>query len=243
MSTTRQPCRTHPSLPLVTLVALTALVTFQLSACGGDSGGGAESVPLAPLPPPVAQPVLNTLNAAGSTASLEARTSMAPTDGAGAASVFDDFQPAAAVTIGSVKWQGIYCVQAAGAAAPAATASEFVLSIHADMAGRPDTSSALLQTRFTPAQAAQTLERQTNGLSCGTAANTGWSLYDYSATLPTPFVAVAGTRYWVRVQAVSPSYAVYWGWRAGTTANAQSLLLFAGNYETLTLDRALQLAP
>jgi hypothetical protein len=45
------------------------------------------------------------------------------------------------------------------------------------------------------------------------------------------------------VQAVTPSYDVYWGWRSGTTANAQSLMLFMGAYDTFTLDRALRLAP
>ena len=231
----------HPVHPLarpntLRAAALAGLTTL-LAACGGGGGDDADT------PPVVAQPVLSTLNAAGSGGSYEARTSMAPSNGADASSMFDDFQPTAAVSIASVKWQGIYCVQAANAAAPAATATEFVVSFHADDAGRPVTSSALLQARFTPTQAAQTPDRQVAGLSCGTAASTTWSLYDYSVTLPTPFAAAAGTRYWVRVQAVTPSYDVYWGWRSGTTANAQSLMLFMGAYDTFTLDRALRLAP
>lgn len=214
-----------------------ALVTL-LAACGGG-GDSADSAP-----PALVQPVLNTLNAAaGGGTSYEARTSMAPTNGAEASSMFDDFQPAAAASIASVKWQGIYCVQAASAPAPAATATEFVVSFHADNAGRPVTTSTLAQARFTPTQAAQTLAGQVANLSCGTAASTTWALYDYSVTLPTPFAAAAGTRYWVRVQAVTPSYDVFWGWRSGTTANAQSLMLFMGNYESFTLDRALRLAP
>jgi hypothetical protein len=143
----------HPVHPLarpntLRAAALAGLTTL-LAACGG---GGDD----ADTPPVVAQPVLSTLNAAGSGGSYEARTSMAPTNGADASSMFDDFQPTAAVSIASVKWQGIYCVQAANAAAPAATATEFVVSFHADDAGRPVTSSALLQARFTPTQAAQT---------------------------------------------------------------------------------------
>lgn len=214
-----------------------ALVTL-LAACGGG-GDGADT----PLPAAV-PPVLDTLNpAAGGVASYEARTSMAPTNGADATSMFDDFQPTAAASIGSVKWQGIYCVQAASAPAPAPTATEFVVSFHADSAGRPVTTSTLLQARYTATQAAQTPGGQVPNLSCGTAASTTWALYDYSVTLPTPFAAAAGTRYWVRVQAVTPSYDVFWGWRSGSTANAQSLMLFMGNYDTFTLDRALRLAP
>jgi hypothetical protein len=53
----------------------------------------------------------------------------------------------------------------------------------------------------------------------------------------------AGTRYLVRVQAVTPSYDVSWGWRSGTTANAQSLMLFMGNCDSFTLGRAIRLAP
>jgi hypothetical protein len=231
-SPTLRPTSLRRALRAATVASLATL----LAACGGG-GDSAET------PPVVVPPVLNTLNAAGGSATYEARTSMAPANGAEAASMFDDFQPVAATSIASVKWQGIYCVQAASAPAPAATATEFVVSFHADNAGRPVTTSALLQARFTPTQAAQTPERQVAGLSCGTAASTTWALYDYSVTLPTPFAAAAGTRYWVRVQAVTPSYDVYWGWRSGTTANAQSLMWFMGNFETFTLDRALRLAP
>jgi len=217
--------------------ALACLATV-LAACGG--GGDSSDTP----PPPVVQPVLDTLNpAVGGGTSYEARTSMAPTNGADASSMFDDFQPTAAARIASVKWQGIYCVQAASAPAPAPTATEFVVSFHADNAGRPVTTSTLAQARFTAAQTGQTPGGQVANLSCGTAASTTWALYDYSVTLPTPFAAAAGTRYWVRVQAVTPSYDVFWGWRSGSTANAQSLMLFMGNFDSFTLDRAIRLAP
>ena len=45
------------------------------------------------------------------------------------------------------------------------------------------------------------------------------------------------------MQAVTPSYAVHWGWRAGTASNLQSLQLYNGNFEGFALDRAIQLAP
>lgn len=221
--------------------AATLAACLALAACGGGGGDGGSTPPPPPPPPPAA--LLDTLNAAGAGGSIEARTSMQPTNGAEGSTVFDDFSLTTAASITTLRWQGIYCVQANGAAAPAATASEFVVRIHADVAGRPNLASALLQARYTPAQAGQTFERNVGGLSCGSATGTNWALYDYSATLPTPFAAAANTRYWISVEAVTPSYDVYWGWRAGTTANGQSLLRFTGNYDVLTLDRALRLAP
>lgn len=225
----------HPTQHHRRRLAACAASAVWLAACGGGDGG-------APAVPPM-QPLLNTLNAAGASTTIEARTSMLPASGGEPAAVFDDFQLTAAAQIATVRWQGIYCVQLAGAAAPAPTATEFIVSFHADVSGRPNTASSLLQARFTPSQAAQTLERRMGGLSCGSATDTHWVLYDYSATLPSAFAAAAGTRYWVRVQAVTPSADVYWGWRSGTNANAQSVMLFLGAFDVFTLDRALQLAP
>jgi hypothetical protein len=79
------------------------------------------------------------------------------------------------------------------------------------------------------AQAGQTFEKNVSGLTCGTAANTTWPFSLYSATLSSPFTAEAGTKYWLSIQATTPSYAVYFGWRDGTVYNNLSLQLFAVN--------------
>ena len=134
-------------------------------------------------------------------------------------------------------------MQADGSAAPAATATQFVVAIYADNAGRPNTAAPLLQTTVTPAAAGQTFERNVANVTCGSANNTNWSLYDYRLTLPTPLAVAANTTYWVSVQAISPSYDVYWGWRAGTANNNLSLMLFQGAYTSYTLDRAYSLLP
>ncbi|MCE9658900.1 MAG: hypothetical protein K8R60_10100 [Burkholderiales bacterium] len=229
--------RTAPKLrSLVALAALAALV-----GCGGHNSG--DDDPVAPAPP--AAPLRSSLIPAGSNTNLiEARTSQAPTQaGAAPSTVYDDFRLATAGTAASVSWQGIYCVQADGAPAPAATASQFIIVLYPDSAGRPNLAAPLSTTTVTPGGANQVLERNVSGLTCGSAANTTWALYNYSATLTAPVSLAAGTTYWISVQAVTPSYDVYWGFRAGATDNSLSLIRFMGVYDTFTFDRAFALNP
>ena len=218
---------------LVALAALAALV-----GCGGDSNDDDDG-------PAASAPLRSTLVASGSNTNLiEARTSQAPTAvGAEASTVYDDFRLTSAASVASVSWQGIYCVQADGAPAPAATASQFVVVLYPDSAGRPNLAAPLATTTVTPGGANQTLERNVTGLSCGSAVNTTWALYNYRATLAASVSLAAGTTYWVSVQAVTPSYDVYWGFRAGATDNSLSLLRFLGAYDVLTFDRAFALNP
>lgn len=241
--------RARPGARLATWSSALALATaFALAGCGGHSGGGDDDDEVGgppPPPPPASAPLRSSLVAAGSNTNLiEARTSQAPTaPGAAPSTVYDDFRLTAAGTVTSVSWQGIYCVQANGAAAPAPTATQFIITFYPDAAGRPDLAAPLGTTTVTPAAANQTFERNFPGLSCGSASNTTWGLYDYRATLAAPIALAAGTTYWFAVQAVTPSYDAYWGFRAGTTDNSLSLLRFMGAYETLTFDRAFALHP
>jgi hypothetical protein len=237
--------------------ALQLVLLATLAACGGGGDDAPPQAPVqgppppppsppAPPPPPAPQALHTSLNAAGTNGNIiEARTSQAPTAaGAAPSTVFDDFRVTSAASIASVAWQGIYCVQANGSPAPAATASQFVIAIHADLAGRPNLAAApLVQTTVTAAAAGQTFERNVANLSCGSASNTTWALYDYQASLPAPVAVAANTTYWVSVQAITPSYDVYWGWRAGTADNNLSLMLFQGAYDVLTFDRAYSLLP
>ena len=223
----------------VVLVALTAL-----AGCGGHDDSNDSPAPIA-VTPAASAPLRTSLNAAGSNGNLiEARTSQAPTlAGAAPSTVYDDFRLTTAGTVASVAWQGIYCVQANGAGAPAPTASQFIVAIYADSAGRPALGTPLATTTVTATAAGQTFERNFPGLSCGAAANTTWALYDYRAALGTPLALAANTTYWVSVQAVTPSYDVYWGWRAGTADNNLSLIRFQGVYDVLTFDRSYSLVP
>jgi len=232
-----------PTLPLsrprFARLGLPLAIAATLAACGGNNDDEAAAAP----PPAPAAALRTSLNATGGNTGIEARTSQAPTNGAAPSTVYDDFRLTTASTIASVTWQGVYCVQANGSPAPAATASQFVVAIYADNAGRPNIAAPLAQTTVTAAAANQTFERNYAGVTCGTATNTTWSLYDYRVSLPTPLAVAANTTYWVSVQAISPSYDVYWGWRAGIADNNMSLSRFQGVYDTYTLDRAYSLRP
>jgi len=212
-------------------LALTLAAWFALSACGSETEPEPEGPAVSTIVPPT------------SGGYVEARTSQIVTDGSGPSQVFDDFTFDEDVTIRDVDWQGIYCVQTPGAAAPAPTASSFTISIYPDQAGRPNLAAPAHTSTYSVAQAGQTFEKNVSGLTCGTAANTTWPFYLYSVTLSSPFTAEAGTKYWLSIQATTPSYAVYFGWRDGTVYNNLSLQLFDGTYTTYNIDRAYSLTP
>lgn len=214
----------------------TALLAALLlaTACGGDS-----SEP--PPPPPPDEPTRTTIVPPTSSGYVEARTSQIVTDGSPPSWVFDDFILDENTTIRSVGWQGIYCVQQPNAPAPSPTASSFTVTFYSDVSGRPNTAAPLQSSTYTVAQAGQVFQKTVSGLTCGTAANTTWPFYLYSVQLSTAFNATAGTKYWISVQATTPSYAVYFGWRDGTPDNNLSLQLFDGSYTTYPIDRAYSL--
>lgn len=223
----------HSSWSHVAL-ALTAMIVT--SACG--DGGSAPNNP--PNNPPNNSPTtyLTTLVTANSSVPLGTRTSQAPTNGQPAGPAFDDFTLISNGSIKTVSWQGTYCTQTSGAAAPSPTASNFVISIYPDASGRPNIAGRLQTATFTAAQAGERLESTVPGLACGPSTNTTFGLYTYSATLSPAFTAAAGTKYWISIVATTPSYDVIWGWRDGSSANNLSLQSFSGTYTQLTIDRA-----
>lgn len=210
------------------------LASAALSGCKGKKDG-----PSAPTVVPGRSTIIETSNPGY----IEARTSQIVTNGALPSTVFDDFTPTSGYTIRSIQWQGIYCVQQKGAAAPAPTASAFTVKFYTDVSGRPNVASPVASETFTIAQVAQTFDKNVPGLNCGSAPNTTWPFYRYAVTLRTPVVVAAGTKYWLSVQATTPSYDVYWGWRDGAVDNRSSLVLFNGAYTTYPVDRAYSLAP
>jgi hypothetical protein len=219
-------------------VAAHAVLMLGLVACGSDSGPDQEDDD--PTPPP---PDQSTLVPSGTPGFIEARTSQIVTNGGAPSWVFDDFTFSTAGTIRTVRWQGIYCVQQPNAPAPTPTASSFTVTFYEDVSGRPNTATPLQASTYTVAQAGQVFDKTVGGLFCGTAANTTWPFYNYAVTLSTPFSAAAGTKYWISVQATTPSYDVYFGWRDGTANNNLSLQLFDGVYTTFNVDRAYALEP
>ena len=91
-------------------------------------------------------------------------------------------------------------------------------------------------------QTNQTFNGAFTNATCNNATNTTWALYSYSVALPTGFVAAPGARYWISIQAQTPSGNPVWGWRRGTTSNGVALHLFNGQVVTLT-DRAFAMTP
>jgi len=229
---TARRARIHRQATRSTVAALSLI----LGACKGK-----ESPTQPTLPPPTTS--RSTVVPTATVGYVEARTSQIVSNGAAPSAVFDDFTFTGASTIRTVSWQGIYCVQVANAGAPAPTATAFRVSFYTDVAGRPNLSTPIQSSTFTLAQVGQTFDKNVSGLTCGTAPNTTWPFYRYSTTLATPFVATAGTKYWISIQALTPSYDVFWGWRDGTPDNASSLQLFQGTYTTYLIDRAYGLTP
>ncbi|MBC7843830.1 MAG: hypothetical protein H7099_16030 [Gemmatimonadaceae bacterium] len=217
-------------------IVIVAGVALAMTACKGKKDG-----PTAPSGTPITS--RGSTVPAASAGYVEARTSQIVSNGALPSQVFDDFTFTAASTIRTASWQGIYCVQIAGSAAPAPTATSFRVSFYADSSGRPRLGTPLSSTTYTVAQSGQTFEKNQGNLTCGTAANTNWSFYRYTATLSTPFAAAANTKYWFSVQALTPSYDVYFGWRDGIVDNSSSLQLFNGTYTAYPFDRAFALTP
>lgn len=241
MRSPRSPRPDRPALRLRSLqgrsrwLGLVVGLAVTLSACGSDSSD--------PPPPPPEGPTRTTLVPDGNSGYIEARTSMVVGDGSPASWVFDDFTLDADATIGTVAWQGIYCIQTVGSSAPTPTASGFTVSFYSDVSGRPAVGSPLQTSTYTLAESNQRFIRNVSGLTCGTATPTEWSFYNYEVDLDASFHATAGTKYWISVQANTPSYAVYFGWRDGTPDNLLSLQLYDGSYTVFDVDRAYSLAP
>ncbi|MEZ5283249.1 MAG: fibronectin type III domain-containing protein, partial [Vicinamibacterales bacterium] len=184
----------------------------------------------------------STLNPAGVPTFIQALASMRIANGQ-SVRTFDDFTFPAGSTFRQVAWQGIYCVEDNSASAPSPTASAFVVSVYPDQGGRPNLNASLGSVTVPVAQVNQTFNGVFVGASCGAASSTRWSLYSYATTLPASFTAQPGVRYWLSVEAITPSFAVVWGWRSGTVDNRVALQLSGSTFTTLTLDRAFALAP
>jgi hypothetical protein len=112
------------------------------------------------------------------------------------ATAYDDFSFGAAETITGVTWQGGYFNGSP------ASISDFALQIWSDSGSGPNVS---LFSAIIAGNAGETfLGAQFPGL-----------VYAYNATLTTPFLAQAGTTYWL---SIVPDIDVppQWGWQTGT---------------------------
>jgi hypothetical protein len=192
--------------------------------------------PAGPPPPSINSAVYTTLNAAGTvTGSLDVVWS----ERAGSdRQVYDDFVIAGGATIRTISWQG-----RRDAARPI---TRIYVAIMADGGDRHPARQyadqrpvALWSATYA---ADQVNERLEVSVACENAPQTQCGYYDYSVGMMTPFVATAGTRYWLMIQAES-SLAQETGfcWRKGTRDNGFSTGNIAGT--THPWDMAFALRP
>lgn len=152
---------------------------------------------------------------------------------------FDNFSLAQNAFIEDVLWQGSYFNIAVvnGAFNPPANATGFGVAFYGDSAGTP--GSLLSTYTFSPAGAGQSFVAQQ-----AFNAALGLGIYNYAATLTSPFLAIAGTPYWLSIYAFSPLPSpteAQWGWNGGTGGNGSSFQIAQGVGGSVNFDRAFSL--
>lgn len=115
--------------------------------------------------------------------------------------VWDAFTLASATAITEVQWRGAYTNYLSGAGQ--SPVYDFTVAIFASIPGgfQPDIVSPPLARYHTNGNAGETPAGSAGGVA----------MYDYHFTLPSPFQAAAGTKYWIQIiayQGVTPTY----GW-------------------------------
>ena len=127
--------------------------------------------------------------------------------------IYKDFTLTSTQTVREVDWRGGYIQNAAFG-----RVTDFTLTFYDSTAGgtqpnatRPDTPETTYLAKYTVGgNAGETLA----GVVGGT------TMYDYKFVLPTPFQAVAGTKYWLRIEAAQGTFPD-WGIALGTGGNGQ----------------------
>lgn len=124
----------------------------------------------------------------------------------------DDFVSSESGAVRTIAWQGVRTT--------ARRPSGFYLSFFSDNgSGFP-----LLEVYVATFTMAEVNERLVATHACENSPQQQCSAYDYSVTLPAPFSIVAGTRYWLLIQAESPQFMESnWSWRRGLNDNGRSI--------------------
>ena len=165
------------------------------------------------------------------------KSSWYPPDGLdGDAYCWDNFTLATGTAITESRWRGGYELHPSGGESPA---YDFEVSVYRSIAGdsQPDLGPGGRLVHYMAGGNAAEKVAGTFG---------GVNLYDYRLVLPSPFQAVAGTRYWVEIVAwqgiVAPSYAPDWGLAVGTGGNNSHFrFITGGTYQSITNDLAFSL--
>ncbi len=132
---------------------------------------------------------------------------------------YDDFTLPTAQAITQVRWRGGYSYAAAYG-----HVSNFTITFYESIAGGS-------QPHLTNPQLPEIYLAHYNvgGIAGETAAGTfgGIAMYDYSYTLSSPFLAAAGTKYWIRIEGVQAGYPD-WGLASGSGGDGQHFQFSTG---------------
>lgn len=131
--------------------------------------------------------------------------------------VWDDFTLQADRKITGIKWFGVYDPSRLGAGGPVL---DFGVSIYPSIAvgTEPHVADPPL------------VEYQTGGNAGETSIGSvgGHTVYAYIFSLPTPFAAAAGVKYWVQIEAIQHGSTPDWCMAAGSGGNGRHYLRGAG---------------
>ena len=120
---------------------------------------------------------------------------------------FEKFTLATTTGISHLRWRGGYV----GNNQASNPVVEFIIKIYGSTANGfyPDLANPHLKKYTITGNASETAEGLFGGVQ----------MYDYSVTLPTSFVATAGTGYWIQIEASQYGYPLTWGHATGAGGN------------------------
>jgi hypothetical protein len=145
---------------------------------------------------------------------------------------FEKFSVTATQDITDVRWRGGFDPSFYVAANPVV---EFVIKFYASTSGGAyvDLASPVLMKVTLSGNASQTPAGVAGGVQ----------MYDYHATLPSSFHAVAGTTYWIQIEASQAIYPLNWGFASGAGGDGSHFRKTTGApYTNRTGDLAITLS-
>ena len=148
---------------------------------------------------------------------------------------WDDFTLPLTQSITEIRWRGGYAV-----GAPYGKAYDFRVSIFPSIAG--DFQPLITSMPENESLEAWLISFHTNDSAGETYVGTygGVAMYDYHATVPAPFVATAGVKYWLRVEASQPVYPD-WGMAACATGGHFRYVTGLHMFQNVSWDTAFSL--
>ncbi|MBL8770769.1 MAG: PEPxxWA-CTERM sorting domain-containing protein [Phenylobacterium sp.] len=127
---------------------------------------------------------------------------------------FDNFTLSRDARIQTVTWRGFVWQDGVGSGtAPDPITETWQVGFYADNLATPDTDANLYTANIDAADVTVTL------LGVDVFSGDNVNVYEWSATLPTDFLATGGVRYWVSPVSLQASFSPLFGWSASTPAS------------------------